>query len=145
VIESERPGGILLGFGGQTALNCGIALREKGVLERFGVKVLGTPVSSIVATEDRQQFAQKMKEINELVAPSESALTVDQVWSPVIVYESRSVGESASESVNQSVGRSVIHSSSQFISQSVNQSVSQSISQSVNQSVGRSFIHLFSK
>lgn len=60
-------------------MNCGIALRDKGVLEKFGVKVLGTPVSSIVATEDRQQFAQKMKEIKELVAPSEPAFSVDQV------------------------------------------------------------------
>ncbi|KAK3710158.1 hypothetical protein QZH41_010558 [Actinostola sp. cb2023] len=81
VIESERPGGILLGFGGQTALNCGIGLRDKGVLEEFGVKVLGTPVDSIVATEDRQKFTEKMKEIEELVAPNEPAHSVEQAIS----------------------------------------------------------------
>ena len=54
VIEKEQPEGILLSFGGQTALNCGIALYQSGVLEKYGVKVLGTPVRAILDTEDRQ-------------------------------------------------------------------------------------------
>jgi len=54
VIERERPDGILLAFGGQTALNCGVELYRSGVLERFGVRVLGTPVQAIMDTEDRE-------------------------------------------------------------------------------------------
>ena len=56
VIEKERPDGILLAFGGQTALNCGVALHESGVLDRYNVKVLGTPVRAIMETEDREQI-----------------------------------------------------------------------------------------
>ena len=64
VIEKERPQGILLAFGGQTALNCGVALHQSGVLDRFGVEVLGTPVEAIMNTEDRDLFARKLDEIN---------------------------------------------------------------------------------
>ncbi|XP_034430346.1 carbamoyl-phosphate synthase [ammonia], mitochondrial isoform X2 [Hippoglossus hippoglossus] len=70
VIKTERPDGILLSMGGQTALNCGVELFQLGVLEKYGVKVLGTPVESIMATEDRQLFADKLMEINEKIAPS---------------------------------------------------------------------------
>jgi len=70
VIEKERPDGILLQFGGQTALNCGITLKENGILERYGVRVLGTPVETIEMTEDREIFAQKLAEVDEKVAPS---------------------------------------------------------------------------
>uniref|UniRef100_A0AAQ4PWD5 Carbamoyl phosphate synthase arginine-specific large chain n=1 Tax=Gasterosteus aculeatus aculeatus TaxID=481459 RepID=A0AAQ4PWD5_GASAC len=70
VIKTERPDGILLSMGGQTALNCGVELFQRGVLERYGVTVLGTPVESIMATEDRQLFADKLMEINEKIAPS---------------------------------------------------------------------------
>ncbi|XP_060945181.1 carbamoyl-phosphate synthase [ammonia], mitochondrial isoform X2 [Limanda limanda] len=70
VIKTERPDGILLSMGGQTALNCGVELFQRGVLEKYGVKVLGTPVESIMATEDRQLFADKLNEINEKIAPS---------------------------------------------------------------------------
>ncbi len=59
VLKHERPTGILLSFGGQTALNCGIALYRKGVLEQYGCEVLGTPVETIIATEDRQIFSDK--------------------------------------------------------------------------------------
>ena len=62
VIEKEKPDGILLGFGGQTALNCGIALHEAGMLEKYGVKVLGTPVETIKSTEDRELFTGKLAE-----------------------------------------------------------------------------------
>jgi carbamoyl-phosphate synthase/aspartate carbamoyltransferase/dihydroorotase len=70
VIQSERPDGILLTFGGQTALNCGIELKKSGILEKYNVKVLGTPIQTIIATEDRKQFSDKVVEIGERVAPS---------------------------------------------------------------------------
>ncbi len=63
IIEKERPDGILLSFGGQTALNCGVALYKQGVFEKYQVKVLGTPVQSIMDTEDRDLFVQRLKEI----------------------------------------------------------------------------------
>lgn len=69
VIEAERPDGILLTFGGQTALNCGIQLESGGFLKKYNVRVLGTPISSIEWTEDRAVFATKMAEIGEKVAP----------------------------------------------------------------------------
>ena len=64
VIEKERPQGILLAFGGQTALNCGVALHQSGVLEKYNVEVLGTPVEAIMNTEDRDLFARKLDEIS---------------------------------------------------------------------------------
>ena len=64
VIEKERPDGILLSFGGQTALNCGVALYKSGVLEKYNVQVLGTPVQAIIDTEDREIFPGKLAEIN---------------------------------------------------------------------------------
>ena len=79
VIQNERPDGILLQFGGQTALNCGVELKNQGILEQYNVRVLGTPVQSIEWTEDRKVFGEKMLEINEFVAPSEAAYTVQQV------------------------------------------------------------------
>ncbi|CAH3149400.1 unnamed protein product [Porites evermanni] len=78
VIQSEHPDGILLSFGGQTALNCGIELQESGILEKYDVHTLGTPVSSIVCTEDRKLFAEKLAEINEQVAPSYAVYSVEQ-------------------------------------------------------------------
>ena len=64
VIERERPQGIMLAFGGQTALNCGVELYHKGILEKYGVKVLGTPVKSIIETEDREIFVDRLNEID---------------------------------------------------------------------------------
>uniref|UniRef100_W5NFZ0 Multifunctional protein CAD n=1 Tax=Lepisosteus oculatus TaxID=7918 RepID=W5NFZ0_LEPOC len=78
VIKNERPDGVLLAFGGQTALNCGVELTKLGVLEKYNVQVLGTPVASIEMTEDRKVFVEKMEEINEHVAPSEAAHTLEQ-------------------------------------------------------------------
>nr|XP_018670940.1 CAD protein-like [Ciona intestinalis] len=78
VISSEHPDGILLSFGGQTALNCGIALNKKGVFDAYNVKVLGTPITSIEMTEDRKAFALKMMEIGEAVAPSDAAYDMQQ-------------------------------------------------------------------
>eukprot|EP00756_Hemistasia_phaeocysticola_P015678 Hpha_TRINITY_DN15426_c3_g2::TRINITY_DN15426_c3_g2_i1::g.176574::m.176574 len=77
IIQKERPDGILLQFGGQTALNCGVQLQERGVLKQYNVKVLGTPVEAISATEDRQEFADRLAEINEKTAPSDTATTVE--------------------------------------------------------------------
>ena len=79
MIKSERPDGILLTFGGQTALNCGVTLTKTGVLDKYNVKVLGTQVASIEWTEDRKVFADKMAEINESVAPSVAAYSPEQV------------------------------------------------------------------
>lgn len=87
VIKNERPDGVLLTFGGQTALNCGVELRKMGVLEKYKVKVLGTPVASIEMTEDRKIFVEKMEEINEHVAPSEAALSVEQVGGCTTLYD----------------------------------------------------------
>ena len=78
VIAKERPDGILLQFGGQTALNCGIELEKSGILEQYGVRVLGTPIEAIVATEDRDIFSQKLREINEKIAEGEPASTVEE-------------------------------------------------------------------
>lgn len=64
VIRKERPQGILLAFGGQTALNCGVALYKEGILEKYGVQVLGTPVQAIIDTEDRELFVKKLDEID---------------------------------------------------------------------------------
>ena len=79
VIEKERPDGILLSFGGQTALNCGVALYEKGVLEKYGVKVLGTPVQAIIDTEDRDLFVKRLDEIDVKTIKSEACSTVEEV------------------------------------------------------------------
>ena len=79
VIEKERPDGILLSFGGQTALNCGVSLYEKGVLEKYGVKVLGTPVQAIIDTEDRDLFVKRLDEIGVKTIKSEACNTVEEV------------------------------------------------------------------
>ena len=79
VIEKERPDGILLSFGGQTALNCGVELYEKGVLEKYGVKVLGTPVQAIIDTEDRDLFVKRLDEIGVKTIKSEACSTVEEV------------------------------------------------------------------
>nr|CAB3227410.1 CAD protein [Phallusia mammillata] len=78
VIQCERPDGILLTFGGQTALNCGVQLKNQGVFEKYNVKVLGTPIASIEMSEDRKAFAEKMLEIGERVAPSDAAYNVEE-------------------------------------------------------------------
>ncbi len=72
VIEKERPDGILLAFGGQTALNCGVALYQGGILEKYNVKVLGTPVQAIMDTEDRELFVHKLDEIGVKTIKSEA-------------------------------------------------------------------------
>jgi carbamoyl-phosphate synthase large subunit len=78
VIEKERPDGVLLGFGGQTALNVGVELAENGVFEAGGVKVLGTPVQAILDTEDRELFSEVIQEIGLKVAESKAASEVGE-------------------------------------------------------------------
>jgi len=78
VIERERPDAIALGFGGQTALNCGLELFRTGVLEKYSVKVLGTPIKTIEDTEDRALFTQRLAEIDVLVPRSEAAQTLEE-------------------------------------------------------------------
>uniref|UniRef100_A0A8C3IBY0 Carbamoyl-phosphate synthetase 2, aspartate transcarbamylase, and dihydroorotase n=1 Tax=Chrysemys picta bellii TaxID=8478 RepID=A0A8C3IBY0_CHRPI len=99
VIKNERPDGILLTFGGQTALNCGVALTQGGVLARYRVRVLGTPMASIEMTEDRKVFVEKMEEIDEHVAPSEAASSLEQAQAaasrlgyPVLVRSAYALG-----------------------------------------------------
>lgn len=79
VIEKERPDGILLSFGGQTALNCGVELYQSGVLEKYNVRVLGTPVQAIMDTEDRELFVEKLNEINVKTINSEACENIEQV------------------------------------------------------------------
>ncbi|MEE0978902.1 MAG: carbamoyl-phosphate synthase (glutamine-hydrolyzing) large subunit, partial [Muribaculaceae bacterium] len=99
VIEKERPDGILLAFGGQTALNCGVALYESGVLEKYNLKVLGTPVRAIMDTEDRELFVKKLDEIGVKTIKSEAVSTVegalnaaDKLGYPVIVRAAYALG-----------------------------------------------------
>ncbi|XP_021253367.1 carbamoyl-phosphate synthase [ammonia], mitochondrial isoform X2 [Numida meleagris] len=77
VIKTEHPDGLILGMGGQTALNCGVELFKQGVLQQYGVKVLGTSVESIMATEDRKLFSDKLVELNEKIAPSFAAESIE--------------------------------------------------------------------
>lgn len=79
VIEKERPDGILLSFGGQTALNCGVELYKKGTLDKYNVQVLGTPIQAIIDTEDRDRFVQRLDEIGVKTIKSEACSTVEEV------------------------------------------------------------------
>lgn len=79
VIQKEKPDGILLAFGGQTALNCGVELYQSGILDKYNVKVLGTPVRAIMDTEDRELFVEKLNEINVKTIKSEACSNIEQV------------------------------------------------------------------
>ena len=79
IIEKERPDGILLSFGGQTALNCGVELHRRGVLEKHGVEVLGTPIQAIIDTEDRDLFVRRLDEIGVKTIKSEACSSLDEV------------------------------------------------------------------
>ncbi|XP_023245236.1 CAD protein isoform X3 [Copidosoma floridanum] len=78
VIQAERPDGVLLTFGGQTALNCGVQLQGKGIFEKYGVRILGTPIKTIIETEDRKLFADRVNEIGEKVAPSCAVYSIQE-------------------------------------------------------------------
>ena len=99
VIRKERPDGLLLAFGGQTALNCGVELHRSGVLEKYGVKVLGTPVQAIIETEDRELFVQKLDEIGVKTIRSTAVETVEdglkaaeELGYPVIIRAAYALG-----------------------------------------------------
>lgn len=78
VIQKERPDGVMLAFGGQTALNCGVELYHNDIFEKYGVKVLGTPVQSIIDTEDRELFVEKLNEIDVKTIASEACEDIEQ-------------------------------------------------------------------
>ena len=99
VIQKEKPEGIMLAFGGQTALNCGVALYKEGILEKYNVKVLGTPVQAIMDTEDRELFVQKLNEINVKTIKSEAVENAEdarraakELGYPVIVRAAYALG-----------------------------------------------------
>ena len=99
VIAKERPDGILLSFGGQTALNCGVKLYQAGILEKYGVQVLGTPVQAIIDTEDRDKFVHKLDEIQVKTIKSEAVTTVadakrvaEALGYPVIIRAAYTLG-----------------------------------------------------
>ena len=99
VIKKEHPDGILLSFGGQTALNCGVQLYKNGILEKYNVRVLGTPVQAIMDTEDRELFVERLDEINVKTIKSEACENIEQVHKaasdlgyPVIVRAAYALG-----------------------------------------------------
>ena len=99
VIQKERPEGIMLAFGGQTALNCGVALYREGILEKYGVRVLGTPVQAIIDTEDRELFVEKLNEIDVKTIKSEAVENAEdarraarELGYPVIVRAAYALG-----------------------------------------------------
>ncbi len=99
IIESERPDGIMLGYGGQTALNCGVKLAEMGILEKYGVKVLGTQIPGIQRTEDRQLFKDSMVECGVPILKSKTVTSVEgakkaaeELGYPVIIRVAYTLG-----------------------------------------------------
>jgi carbamoyl-phosphate synthase large subunit len=115
VIEKEKPEAIVLSFGGQTALNCGIELYKKGVLKRHNVQILGTPMTAIIKTEDRQIFAQHLKRINISTPKSQAVQTVDdglkiakEIGFPVMIRSGFALG---------GLGSGVMKNEKQFIKQ----------------------------
>lgn len=99
VIKKEKPDGILLAFGGQTALNCGTELYTKGIFEKYGVKVLGTSVDAIMITEDRDLFVKKLDEIKALTPKSEAVESMEdalrvanEIGFPIMVRSAYALG-----------------------------------------------------
>lgn len=99
IIQKERPDAIMLAFGGQTALNCGVALHERGILKKYGVQVLGTPVEAIIQTEDRELFANMLHDIHvdtpksiAVESTDEALKVVRQIGFPVIVRAAYTLG-----------------------------------------------------
>ncbi|PVX26554.1 MAG: carbamoyl phosphate synthase large subunit [Candidatus Bathyarchaeum sp.] len=125
VIAKERPDAIMLSFGGQTALNCGVQLAQKGILDKYGVKVLGTPVQTIEDTEDRELFRQSMLKADVSIAKSKSASTLEdavtvgkEIGYPVIIRVAYTLGGKGSgvahneaelkDIVSRALGQSII-------------------------------------
>ena len=122
VIEKEKPDGILLSFGGQTALNTGLALYQKGIFKKHNVSILGTPVQAIIDTEDRQHFIRRLDEIGVKTARSATAQTVKQAMTiaedigyPVMVRVAYALGGLGSgicrneEELNERAGKALSH------------------------------------
>lgn len=132
IIAKERPDGILLAFGGQTALNCGVALFQSGVLQKYNVKVLGTPVQAIMDTEDRELFNQKLEQISVKYIQSEAVTTIDEARKaannlgyPVIVRAAYALGGLGSgfcnndEELNVLVEKAFTHSPQVLVEKSL--------------------------
>jgi len=107
IIQKEKPDGILLSFGGQTALNLGLELHEKGILQKYKVEILGTPIKTIKLTEDRQLFKKSLDEINVKTAKSYAATTIEQalqaakkIGYPIMMRSGYSLGGLGSGVVN---------------------------------------------
>ncbi len=99
IIEKEQPDGVMLAFGGQTALNCGVELHEKGVFEQYGIRVLGTPVEAIMETEDRESFANKLRSIDVKTPKSVAVTSVEdavkaaaEIGFPIIIRAAFTLG-----------------------------------------------------
>eukprot|EP01064_Diplonema_japonicum_P030273 TRINITY_DN5103_c0_g1_i1.p1 TRINITY_DN5103_c0_g1~~TRINITY_DN5103_c0_g1_i1.p1 ORF type:complete len:1852 (+),score=476.78 TRINITY_DN5103_c0_g1_i1:65-5557(+) len=107
VIKKEKPDGIMLGFGGQTALNCGLQLQKQGILRKYNVRVLGTPTKAIEISEDREMFAETLKQIHEKLAPSQAVSSIEEAVAaaatikyPVMVRAAFALGGLGSGIVN---------------------------------------------
>ncbi|MDR0420806.1 MAG: carbamoyl-phosphate synthase (glutamine-hydrolyzing) large subunit [Prevotellaceae bacterium] len=132
VIAKEKPDGIMLAYGGQTALNCGVELYRQGIFEKYGIKVLGTPVQSIIDTEDREKFNRKLSEINVNYIKSEAVTNIEDARSaaqklgyPVIVRAAYALGGLGSgfcdsiDELNTLVERAFTHSPQVLIEKSL--------------------------
>lgn len=132
VIELERPDGILLMFGGQTALNCGIELEKGGIFKKFNVKVLGTPITSIKESEDRELFANVVQDVGAQVVQSQAAKTVDEalqigkrIGYPILVRAAYALGglgsgfASNEKELKTLVSKCFVHSTQVFLDKSL--------------------------
>ncbi|MFA4815250.1 MAG: carbamoyl phosphate synthase large subunit, partial [Candidatus Gracilibacteria bacterium] len=107
VMAKEKPDGILLAFGGQTALNCGVALEEKGILKKYDVRVLGTPISAIIKTEDRELFNKELQKIDVKVPRSYACTNLSaaldagrEIGFPLLIRAAFALGGKGSGFVN---------------------------------------------
>lgn len=132
VIKVERPQGVLLTFGGQTALNCGVELVRSGILEKYNVQILGTPIQSIIETEDREIFAKRVNSIGEKVAPSACVYSIEGALSaaanlgyPVMIRAAFALGGLGSgfanneEELRKLAGHGLAHSKQLIIDKSL--------------------------
>ena len=132
VIRCERPDGIFLMFGGQTALNCGIELEKSGVLAEYNVEVLGTPIASIIDSEDREKFAKKVTEVGGEVAPSRAAYSVEEALQlakelgyPILVRSAYALGglgsgfANTSDELKKIVSQALVHSNQVLLDKSL--------------------------
>ena len=132
VIRCERPDGILLMFGGQTALNCGIELQKSGILDQYNVEVLGTPISSIIDSEDREKFSLKVQEVGGKVAPSQAAYSVaealqfaEELGYPILVRSAYALGGLGSgfahndQELKKIVSQALVHSNQVLLDKSL--------------------------